>query len=51
MNKPSFNKSNNWNDFPELKQNLNWRKVPENESNIVYMVNTEGNEWQIRKNI
>ena len=50
MNKSSFNKSNNWDEFPELKQNLNWQKAPVNDSNIVYMVNAEGKEWQIRAN-
>ena len=50
MNKLTFDTSNNWNEFPELKQNINWLQAPENNAHIMHVTNVSGNEWKIRVN-
>jgi len=50
MNELSFNIANNWNEFPELKNQINWQHAKENKSKVLYVATSEGNEWGVRMN-
>ena len=46
----NFNTANNWNEFPELKQNIKWLEAAKNNDHIMNVTTISSNEWKVRLN-